>query len=769
MKTLAKPLVVLSVLGVLSPAASAATLLDGFEDTAYVPTTAAGESVTFAAAPSHTEGAAALNITYNYVAHLAWTQEARVEKVLAAPVDASGLTSISYDLRVPAANSSLILIMVLVDDQGHEMRIVDSPVFSAATAGFRTVTHRLSNLEKTRWSGGGKAANLRRVRKVWWRVQNRADIAAAGSFTFSLDNLRLGAKPALLHETVLDGFEGYADNAALAAKWQAKTASTAVSVMTANPFAGARSMRLTADIAGRWTNYLAETTLAAPADLSGMKYMRFGMFGDTKLIGYTPTAHLYLVDTAGNRAQAYVWDCPAAAEWSDVYLPFERDGIEPWSNSTTLAYGGNSCWREDMYDAGGWSANVNLASIAKIQVSIETQATGTYPVSGVNILIDSIAAGYETSLDTPGALDATLRTASAGQKVTLGYDTPGFGAEPFLNSAPNLLPTLPGTMVYSDDPESVDALGVLYRVLLPAGFSRTYLYHVNNRTQAAKITSVLQNAGGATAHVTFSRAAVAGPSTNYGSVGKLGVQRYYENAPAPAALNLAPGAAALLDATLDSSSAAQYQLMHSIHDFTSDQPLTFTALMLGASANTLSTFATQPVSPDDGHKREGTFAQVAKENTTPYPYDTAGGIGRVRIADWGTDIDPFLDGTDSEDGAAARLWGNYGITYRVRIAMRATDGRRAAVVVVPPSNTYGGYVRWQFPEGGPTTGQMVPGASTYCDAANNEAAVCAKLSPGAPPATLLLELIPAGSSYLPVDIHLVPFGDPAGVEESLLY
>ena len=71
MKTAMKLCLAACLAGTLVRGARATTLLDGFEDTGYTATAAGGESVAFAPAPSHTEGVAGLNITYNFVAHLA--------------------------------------------------------------------------------------------------------------------------------------------------------------------------------------------------------------------------------------------------------------------------------------------------------------------------------------------------------------------------------------------------------------------------------------------------------------------------------------------------------------------------------------------------------------------------------------------------------------------------------------------------------------------------------------------------------------------------
>ena len=771
-KTLCPAFAAASCIVLLAASAPAATVVaDAFEDTAYTTFCSAGESIVLASDAAHTEGAKSLGFTYNYSATTAWTKDGRAIKTLATPLDMRGVSSLSYDLNVPVANSSFVFVLTLVDDQGFEVRTVNNTAFSAATTGFQTYTWSFASLEKSRWAASGKAVNLAKIRKIMYRLQNSADFAAAGSFSFKIDNLCMNYQAGLLREEKLDDFESYADSAALAAAWVPRNAATAVTAETAAPYAGTKSLLLTADVAGRWTNYAAEYTLPATRDLSTANYLRLAVRGDAKLAALNPTAHLFLVDTAGNRAVAYVWNWPASAEWSDIYLPFQRDGIEPWSSASVSAYGGSSCWREDAYDAGGWSGNCDLTQIAKLWVSIETQNTGTYPVNGVQIGFDNIVAGTGTGLDTPAALNTALATATAGAVLTMGYTASSFGSDSFLNQSPRMMNWVPGTLVYSDDPESVNTLGVLYKTLLPAGMSRIYLYHQTNIVQNVKVTAVLQNAGSSAAHVTFLKKGFPAPSTNYTNVGKQGLKLFYENTTLPSPITINPGAAALMDSAIDSRSVSRYQCFNSIHDFTSDQPLTFTSLMLGASANTLATWATTARSPDDGFSREGTFPYVGKQNTTPYAYDTAEGIRRVRVADWAANIDPFVEGVDAEDGGLySRLLGNYGMTYTIRVALRSSDGRKVAVVFTAPDGScgYGGYLQYQFPDvGGTVVGQLAPTPST--SVSPGQGALCCKLTPTATAQTLRIETSPAGSSCLPFDIEFVPYGLRTDVAEWPLY
>ena len=742
-------------------------LLDGFEDTDYaVSTNISGESIALASHIEHTEGQRSLQLIYNFVAGAQYTKDARITRTFAAPVDLSGMTHLAFDLTVSPPNSGLTLIFVLIDDAGNETRIVPSSILGSA-ASMKSWIFVSSALSKSRWATGGRAFNLKAVRKFSFRMQNNRDFSEAGTIVLRLDNLRVESQPAMLRGDFADNFEGYADTAALAAVWQPATAGASAELDESS----GRALRLRANIAARYTNQLVARDLPAVTDLTPMTHLRLRLFGDTRLSALNPLAKVFLEDTSGNRAIAQVHHWAGVAGWSELYLPLQGEGIEKWASSSSLALGGASCWREDAADAGGWSGNVDMTRIRRVLVGVETLGTGAYPVNGVTLLFDDIRFGEAPVFDTPTVLSNALGTAAAGAVVELGFGSGVFGDGAFLNRAPRMMDWVPGTLVYSDDPESILQQGVLYRTPLPAGISRTYIYHTNeSASDNMKITGVLENAGTQTANVVFRRRVVPTPSANYISVGMSGVRGFYENTAVGAPLAIPPGGAALLDPAMDATPVQRFRLMHGIHEFTSDQPLTFTAVMLPSTADTLASLPGLPFSPDDSYKREGTFPHLGRENTVPYEYDTASGIGRIRVADWGADIDPFVVGVDAEDGLPAVLRGNYGVTYTIRVALRSTDGRRVAVLFAPPDTSphYGGYLRWEFPDaGGAGTGQLVPQSGLLTP---GRGGVACRLSPGASGQVLRMETIPAGSMYLPFDILLVPYGEPvSAVEDWGLY
>jgi hypothetical protein len=380
-------------------APAATILLDGCEDTNYVTATNTGESLVLASSTDKSQGSYSLGVTYNYTAEGAWYKNATIKTTFAAPVDMSQMECMRLDVNVPTANAAFMMTINFADEEGCQARYEDYSLFTVATSGWLTRTYRLSDLHKNRWVAQGRAPNLKKITKIVYHIMNMADLGSAGTFSFKLDNAIFQTQLGIINETVLDGFESYANDTALAAAWVPLSAGTSVNLETANPYAGTKAMKLTTTIETSWTNYSAEYTFGTLQDFSAADYFKVAVFGDSKLAGYDAIAHLYLVDDTGNRALAYMWLWPENAEWTEMFLPFLTEGIEGFLDASwTLEYGGNSLWREDQWDGGAWDANTNLARIQKLWLTVETgSGTATYPLSDVAVTFDDVRVGYQTS------------------------------------------------------------------------------------------------------------------------------------------------------------------------------------------------------------------------------------------------------------------------------------------------------------------------------------------------------------------------------------
>lgn len=383
----------------------------------------------------------------------------------------------------------------------------------------------------------------------------------------------------------------------------------------------------------------------------------------------------------------------------------------------------------------------------------------------VCVLLAAIAGiGPAAGQSVPAALDNEVRATQPGDIVNL-YGAYGSG---YLNQSPNQQAFTAGTVVYSDDPETVEAFGVLYRTPVSAGQSRVYLYHVNGTSVAARITAVLENTGTETAIINYLRKSLPPPSGNYISVGKNAVKQFYENSVLPSDVTIPPGGAVVLDPAMDSLRVSPNQLLSGKYDFVSNQPLRVTTLMLPTGTSTLATYTSSPVLVGDGFNRQTTTQVWGKENAAPYAYATDSGIKRFRIGDGGEFYDTYAPGFDYERQVSKELFGNFGIAYKFRVSVSSGDERALAILLNPRGGSHAGYVRTTFPESGQPAGQLVPDPQLNLTD-TTKAIVCAKISLTTAAQTLIIEYMPPGASNLPVHLMLVPFTVTSEVGDWQLY
>ncbi len=386
------------------PALATTTLLDGFEDTNYT-TNPSNPSDSFALASSTdaTEGSSSLEVTYTFVDEGQWFKSSSVTKTFSSPVDLSEMEFFKFDFNLATADPNFIYTIQVIDSEGIASRFVDWTGFTVATSGWETRSYKLSDLQKSEWVTNGRAPNLKSIEKVSIFLNNEYGASGDSSITFKLDNMRFDSERGFLNEDVIEDFESYASDTDLQNAWQTMFQSPNTSLDTADPYAGSQSMNLSADISAANFNYGFRYDFAEPQDFSSAKYFKIAMKGDSALETFNPTAHLYLVDSAGNRAISYLWSWPDNDEWTEIYLPFDQGGILPFVNDQWdySDYGGNgdSCWLEDRWDDNlNWDATTDLADITSMILAYETQGAGDPAPS--TVVFDDITVGYPTSNDT---------------------------------------------------------------------------------------------------------------------------------------------------------------------------------------------------------------------------------------------------------------------------------------------------------------------------------------------------------------------------------
>jgi hypothetical protein len=362
---------------------------------------------------------------------------------------------------------------------------------------------------------------------------------------------------------------------------------------------------------------------------------------------------------------------------------------------------------------------------------------------------------------TPSAtLVTALQSARPGAVVPMGTTIGVIG--PYNSAAQPVAATGGGTLLYSDDPETAGAAGILYRdTAVPAGVVRVYLYHVNGLQAQHRFSIVLVNNGAGAVLVTPRRKALPPPTGNYLDVGREATRQFYENAQLPPAVTVPAGGRALLDESLDQLRVNRNALANGFYEFSTSGPLEIATVMVAVGTDTLAAYPTMAFSPNDGFDRDGTFSPLTRRNQTVYQYSTTNRMRRVRIGESLTlpQGDPPASGTSAETGQPRRLLGNYGIDYVIDIDVTNPTGEHLAVLLNPRGGTYSGYTRvfWA----GELTATKVPAPPTLVIQPTAESGVCAVLPPLAGTVRLTIETTPAGASSLPFDLVLVPFSMPA--------
>jgi hypothetical protein len=374
--------------------------VDSFEDTTYTTVlTEPAEVLTLTNSVDSTEGSNSLEVSYTPTVQGQWYKNTQIRKALATPIDISTLEYFHYDINVPVSSSVLILVTSFIDDKGIEARFLDYDAFSSVTTGFETHSFAISSLQKSKWVTGGKAANLSKISEVVYRIMNEFGATTADTYTFKLDNANFDNATGLLNEVVIEDFEAFADDSSLQATWGAAWSRPCNRTLeTSNPYNGTQALNMDVDMTGVYVRYGAEYTFSSTQDFSAARYFKMNLFGNATLAGYNPTIELTLVDSAGNRVIGFIWDWGVEAEWMEIFLPFQTDGVAGFADAAWtyewLYASGSSCWREDRWDGSTWDDDTDLDSIDKIIISIEAQAGTTFPLNGLSILIDDITVGY---------------------------------------------------------------------------------------------------------------------------------------------------------------------------------------------------------------------------------------------------------------------------------------------------------------------------------------------------------------------------------------
>ncbi len=364
-----------------------------------------------------------------------------------------------------------------------------------------------------------------------------------------------------------------------------------------------------------------------------------------------------------------------------------------------------------------------------------------------------LVAAAQAAVATPPQLVTDLAAAAQASVISLS------GVNPI--NAPQIAMTATwggGSLILSDSPESPTARGMMYK---DAGLdatgvvpNRIFLYHLNNQPSGyLRFSVLLKNNGTSSGTLTVTKSGTAGPSNNFGYVGKLAFKRWLDSA-SGSGVSVAAGQTVRLDAAFDVLDVAKGYVVNGIWDYTFTQDHTVMICALNSNDNPSTVGPTLAVAARDTHKR-GTFIYSDKtyDTSAGVVVDTADGIQQFPL---GGNSDTFVTGYDYAVAwpTAETNSGNYGVLYRMHLATSSSDGRNFGLLINPRAGGWGGAI-W-LPPGLLAGGKfLVPGSTVMLSDAT-KAAVAGIYNTGAG-ATVWAQFMPTAASAFPVRFVAVPY------------
>ena len=245
-----------------------------------------------------------------------------------------------------------------------------------------------------------------------------------------------------------------------------------------------------------------------------------------------------------------------------------------------------------------------------------------------------------------------------------------------------------GTLLFSDSPEYVKEVGILYRDTV-TGDARVLYYHLNDTSQPKKVAVVLETEADL-ATVTVTRGAAAAPSTDYLHVGKTTQIGYFDTREMNEHIYVTKERPRLLVPAMNETVLAPGQLVYGVYDFHANAPVRVSVIMYGADVDPFAFLRIARVLPRDEIALRGTFRGMNRVITSQKTYrPTMDGTVYFPIGDNLHDV--YRRGIDATDGSPVVNYGNYGILYQINIPTAGRENTR--YLLSPLGGVYAGAVR----------------------------------------------------------------------------
>lgn len=302
------------------------------------------------------------------------------------------------------------------------------------------------------------------------------------------------------------------------------------------------------------------------------------------------------------------------------------------------------------------------------------------------------------------------------------------------------------TLLFSDDPETVPAPGILYQDNVSGPF-RVFFDHVNGQTTGTMVFTVLvTNHGQQPVQLTLDRVGVAGPS-GYVLLNGQAAEHAWMGSTGGGTVTVAPGQTAFLDPGLNTRPAGPQDNVTGILDATaSGNVLVSVVAEAQPVADITGLQVLRGVTSTTGFVMRGTFPRA--DFTL-----AAQGNGSMQYLQIATPMD-YLTGFSAVDDLPTEDYGNYGVLYDMHVTVMTGQHERLAAIFDPRGGTFSGsallgtgYLPGQvldMPAGGsfapsPTAGILLARYDLAADAPLNMHLQWMPPSGSSLPASLLLE------------------------------
>ena len=240
---------------------------------------------------------------------------------------------------------------------------------------------------------------------------------------------------------------------------------------------------------------------------------------------------------------------------------------------------------------------------------------------------------------------------------------------------------IPGTLIMSNSPESVQSSGILYRDN-SSGKGIMTVHHKNTTGLPKKLVILATSKETTNVTLSISNEAVLGPHSNILKTGQSSVNQYFKGK-ANKNYVIKPGETVCVYDSQEKRAWRNGEIISGLFDFNSTGEVTWTVVIMDEKSD-LSNVSKLQVLPRDNHVR-GTFNTIERK----YVVDVSGIKDPAKLV-VGREKEEWLEGIDALTGDTIRNQGNYGLPITIEVKNTEDMG----VILNARGGAYLGAVKW---------------------------------------------------------------------------